>query len=1137
MQSESDQWILFWERIPAATVRNTMFVHLLVWDERYAAEFLGELLAAIFDITTYCEHVTFLPIHVHLPTILFRGAAAARLGANQYATRVPYNFLADAFEREMTRVSAKGTRDTDALQEPQFLYLDDRRRLRPKLRIRRVVEEDNDDAIPIIGGESTRLGELYGPYYISEMIRHPDGCRQLIIGEDADGSAAGVVCLDSAIDVDQLNENFELTPHHGLRKTCEDDETSADVAGVTSELVHSAFARHDQDLSDSTQAHKVAADEPRSSSEENGKVSSTHEQIETTARAKVLFQSSVQVDSIDNLRKRDNVPPDTRARSTDLIRPFESKTLYKLHLDRFLNSSAPSSNDSQIMSLSDLSLISDYFDTHFQSRLRETIFSDATFQLFQEGDAPSVIEDNEVTRSRLIHNVLPHPTYHGEINAFVLEIFAARKDERPHWSRDFLEAAFDCFPHLDYCAILLPSFHPYRQYLQHFVRVPLRCNKDFPMMLYVAHRAAFCEEIKCRRGQIRDRKAVEELLLTVPTRQRILADFDLAVDLLQPDLDAEKQVDFIRSYYHVEDHVSMQSIRQDEYGRLLHFVLMPIFSAYHRFFFREIARLSELTVIFYRLHHEDESISTRVHSLVSCLSDMIPVNPRRQANYKFPITLENIDNSGTNTEGKKDYDDSDKDRFSLFVISPRLAMMPRTIIDMRIVVVGASDCGVAFAEYLALRMTAESQIPWNCLTVNDDTEAFICLRRIQWLTGDLKEEKAIFFYGRNIDCYSALNGLIDFGVKPAWITLIEPRLNPREAHADVFFHDCEVDEAMMNAISRSGVQVLSQWDIIDCSLTENDDGKLMIESVTIEKEGETRSLVCDALFNFHEKTINLDTFLAFSHAGLVFDGLLVIDPEYRTNDPFIFAAGTVTKYSRKFYTESCRHAHYNSVEIGERLAQILRKVIDIHRCNGEIPVLSKEKVYSTLPVFRAPVVIACILPGDHYYLHVRKPGERTPHETEISHNSHIFQVHDMIALYGKHESMLNELKFRFRSSSISDFYACFREPWAAAIFYDKFECLRVENRATLLSRTNVHGVSLVDDCVRALIKSKWKTISEKDRRYIVSRYAGSVYHQELEENLVKFLEFCEDDLPMYCTWRKQRQMYMDIEESPLYFEQ
>lgn len=105
----------------------------------------------------------------------------------------------------------------------------------------------------------------------------------------------------------------------------------------------------------------------------------------------------------------------------------------------------------------------------------------------------------------------------------------------------------------------------------------------------------------------------------------------------------------------------------------------------------------------------------------------------------------------------------------------------------------------------------------------------------------------------------------------------------------------------------------------------------------------------------------------------------------------------------------------------------------------------------------------------------------------------------MVALYGKHESMLNDLKLRFRvsaagngaawrtrtfrgylhaiyshcdlrtiyinnspfspvlprsrqSSCISDFYAYFREPWAAAIFYDRFECLRVENRATLLSQ-------------------------------------------------------------------------------------
>jgi len=129
------------------------------------------------------------------------------------------------------------------------------------------------------------------------MIRHPNN-RRLIIGEDpTDGSAVGVVCLNSTIDVDLLSENFELTPYNGLRKP--------------------------------------------------------------------------------------------------------------------------------------------------------------------QGDALPAIEPNET---------VPTAENHGrEINVFILEMFAMRDEMRPHWSHDFLDAAFDCFPHLEYCAILLPFSHPCYQFLQHFV--------------------------------------------------------------------------------------------------------------------------------------------------------------------------------------------------------------------------------------------------------------------------------------------------------------------------------------------------------------------------------------------------------------------------------------------------------------------------------------------------------------------------------------------------------------------------------------------------------------------------------------------------------------------------------------------
>jgi len=155
--------------------------------------------------------------------------------------------------------------------------------------------------IAIINGEDM-LKKLYGEYYISEMIRHPSNCRQLIIGEDSNGSTVGVMCLNAMIDIDLLNKNFELMPYNGLQKSRENDRT---------------------------------------------------------------------------------------------------------------------------------------------------------------------VENNETMQSQFVPHVFPTPD--NEINAFVLEMFATRDEMRPHWSHDFLEAAFDCFPHLEYCVTFLPFSHPCYQFLQHFV--------------------------------------------------------------------------------------------------------------------------------------------------------------------------------------------------------------------------------------------------------------------------------------------------------------------------------------------------------------------------------------------------------------------------------------------------------------------------------------------------------------------------------------------------------------------------------------------------------------------------------------------------------------------------------------------
>ena len=69
-------------------------------------------------------------------------------------------------------------------------------------------------------------------------------------------------------------------------------------------------------------------------------------------------------------------------------------------------------------------------------------------------------------------DVPSQPVYHGDVNAFVLEIFTMRDEMKCRWSRNFVEAAFECYPEMDYCVILLPFSHPFLPLLKHFV---VRC--------------------------------------------------------------------------------------------------------------------------------------------------------------------------------------------------------------------------------------------------------------------------------------------------------------------------------------------------------------------------------------------------------------------------------------------------------------------------------------------------------------------------------------------------------------------------------------------------------------------------------------------------------------------------------------
>lgn len=71
------------------------------------------------------------------------------------------------------------------------------------------------------------------------------------------------------------------------------------------------------------------------------------------------------------------------------------------------------------------------------------------------------------------------------------------------------------------------------------------------------------------------------------------------------------------------------------------------------------------------------------------------------------------------------------------------------------------------------------------------------------------------------------------------------------------------------------------------------------------------------LFCFYNRQVDYDAFMSINQSSLVFDGRLVIDENYHTNDPLIYAAGPLTKFKRLYHRDNWTHACSNSKEVGK----------------------------------------------------------------------------------------------------------------------------------------------------------------------------------------------------------------------------
>ncbi|NXH58195.1 CFA61 protein, partial [Rhabdornis inornatus] len=363
-------------------------------------------------------------------------------------------------------------------------------------------------------------------------------------------------------------------------------------------------------------------------------------------------------------------------------------------------------------------------------------------------------------------------------------------------------------------------------------------------------------------------------------------------------------------------------------------------------------------------------------------------------------------------------------------------------------------------------------VPSNHFTLNDTQD---CLEAAHWLEENLdSSEGNIIVYGNTIDTYTTVEALLSLGIDGSRIHLVQAPLGS----AGPCLGDSAVQRRVQEALAEAGVAVhperlLARW---------GRDGHGHITWAAFGSAPELLLLQCSAFFSFAYKTLDYETFKAISDACLVVDGRLVIDGKFHTNDASIRAAGPLTKFSRRYYRDDVTHSNFNSKEIGFELAASMLSLFDPTLQASSEPPEGSDRL---IPVYKRCKVQGGVLPGGYNYLHISKPGIPTPldaerdpcdHGTEIvtgeaAHGNYFrmhfsrysmvdgitcfskepFPVPNYTCLYGQHERLLNDLFYRWRAGQLTDLYSYFREPWSMAIYHDRFIDLQKELRQTLMS--------------------------------------------------------------------------------------
>ncbi|XP_026330935.1 cilia- and flagella-associated protein 61 [Hyposmocoma kahamanoa] len=579
--------------------RDTLFIDFVCCHDSVTEFFLDEALLSVFLNDFYLKHIVLVVSPACSEDYIYKFPP--------FKKRSPYQYCPTKVE--------------DKEKVPCYnLYVAERKDFCPKMKVRRAVEEDNDDVIEILNEECPQLMDIYGEFYISEIIsRHPERKRKVMVSEIHD-KVTGVMCLSADVNFSMLQSVYELAPYNGLvRHSLQEKEEIKQnnelLTAFGDPIMLGQLGPFDHIICNVDMTPQIAIDdidEPISGIKINmspdDKINADRSRntivLDELERPKKTVRHSLQ--PVNHVTRRQSSDDSHDYSLSLLMNPDVSISLLLGDDDAFEYDII--NIDLELMQVMDMSLT--------DLRPHNKISSGVSIASGSKRPRYSVRRRSSFKRKSLHVKQHSEPTIHKEItgapNAFIIELLGLRENVDVRRAFDLLEAAFECMQNYDYCAIRVPAADKSLFLLQHFTFVPTKPNICSYYSLYIAHRNSVLGKLRVRRAEYGDIPQIASLLYNLDAKETLWTiEYSIAhprqhqsyiflcgcsiigIAIIESPEDIQLlREEFSLENYHMHKYHLIGSGWNSGFASIKSALIYPVFEPHFRFFTRELLRHS-----------------------------------------------------------------------------------------------------------------------------------------------------------------------------------------------------------------------------------------------------------------------------------------------------------------------------------------------------------------------------------------------------------------------------------------------------------------------------------------------------------------------------------------------------------------